>query len=572
MALMAIAAAGWPGAAVAQFATGLPAPGSEVPGSPTTLPPPPTGQIGLPNPLAQPGSLPLPGVSPPTTAPPTSPLGLPPPGVGITTLQAYNPEAPAVLIQPRLTVGERLSSNINLQPQGRWGTETSLQPGVSVSVDTPRLTGILTGTGFGNLYEPTTSGNTNQVTASLFANGTSRLIDDHLFADLHSLVTETTALPGFGLVSPNLLPTSQQTTVFANTISPYLRESYDSLVDGELRYRFGSTNFGGSTAVTATNTPTSLSTGILNEGTLTLTSGPEFQRLSSRLTVDAQDFNSTASSKNTQFSAYNDFQYQFQPNIAAIGRTGYQNIEYPAAPGATFAGATWLAGMRLGQAAGYGFISLEYGRVQGVYGFTGAANYQVTPTITVRAYIAQGINSPGQALISTLAGSSLSPYGEIVDQTTGTPSVFVNPSTGLTNGVYRQHTYNFSADDQIGRNVYTLYGYYTSSQSLTPPITPPTDSVGIFADWQHSINPDTNGLASAGYSRTTNVVTINSTTPVNNTSSIITTIGLNYLFARNLSGSIVYSFIYQPNAGVIVSGRSGDVIANSLQLYLTKLF
>jgi hypothetical protein len=574
MAAFALAVVGWSASAAAQFATGLSPPGSPAPGGgPTTLPPPPTGTFGLPNPLAPPGALPT-GPLPPSAEAPTPALGLPPPGAGIPTLQLYDPTAPAVIIQPRVTVGERVSTNINYTNPSSAGTETFLDPGVSMSIDTPRFTGVLSGNAEGNLYLPTSKNNGNRVTANEYATGTGRLWDDRLFVDLNSYITEAATLPGYGFISPTLLPTRQTTLVFANTVSPYLRESYYDFVDGELRYRFGSTDYGSNTAVTAT-TPalaSSLTNSTLNEGTLTLLTGPAFQRFVSRWTVDASSFNSNSTSQNTQFSAFDDVQYYFRPNISALLRAGYQDIEYRFAPAATFVGATWLAGGRLGSAADRGYVSLQYGRVQGVLGFTGSANYMVTPTITFRAYLTEGVSTPGQTLQTALAGSTLSPNGAIVSSTSGLPATFFNPGTGLTNGVYRQHIYNFGLDDQIGRNYYSFFAYYSNSQSLTPPITPPTDSTGVSATWSRDIHPDLNGSASAGYTRTTNVVTINTPTPVNNTSTITATVGLNYLLAHQLSGSIVYNFSYQPNGGSIVNGRPGDIVANSLTVYLTKTF
>jgi uncharacterized protein (PEP-CTERM system associated) len=561
-------------------ATGLSAPGtSPATGAPTIFPPPPTGAFGLPNPLAPPNALPA-GPLPVSAAPPPSELGLAAPGSGITPLQLYNPNAPAVLIQPTATIGVRLSDNLFYAATPRTaGAELSLIPGISISADTPRFTGVLSGNGQGNLYVPSGNssnggGNQNQLSGNLYGQGTGTIVPDRLFVDLNSYITRASALPGLGFVSPSLLSTNQQTQVSSNTVSPYLRQSFDGLLDTELRYRFGATNFGGNTTITSTTSPltSNLASGILNEGTLTAASGRDFERALSRLTVDVSSFNSNSTSQNEQVNAFDDIEYRFTPNIAAIGRAGYQNIRYPFAPEATFAGPTWLAGGRLGSAAGYGFVSLEYGRVDGVYGFTGAANYQVTPTITVQANLSQGISSPAQTFQTSLANSSLSPNGSIVDPYTGLPTAFYNPGLGLTNNVYRQHLYNFGVTDQIRLNSYSIYAYYANQQSLTPPITAPTDSIGANFTWTRAIRPDLSGSASVGYSRTTNVVTINTSTPVNNTSNVTTNVGVNYLFARALSGSIVYTFSYQPNGGVIVNGRPGDIVVNSLQLYLTKAF
>ena len=98
-------------------ATGLSAPGtSPATGAPTIFPPPPTGAFGLPNPLAPPNALPA-GPLPVSAAPPPSELGLAAPGSGITPLQLYNPNAPAVLIQPTATIGVAQSRTLNHQPK-----------------------------------------------------------------------------------------------------------------------------------------------------------------------------------------------------------------------------------------------------------------------------------------------------------------------------------------------------------------------------------------------------------------------------------------------------------------------
>jgi uncharacterized protein (PEP-CTERM system associated) len=560
--------------ATAQPTTGTAATGTAPSGSPPDiLPPVPSGPFGFPNPLAPPNALPN-GITP--AAPEQAPysLALPPPGAGITTLQQYDPNTPAILIQPTASIGETLYDNVNYTPSDRTAAaETRLIPGVSISADTPRLQGVLSASVEGDAYTPTS--NLDQFLANLYASGTGTIIPDRLFVDVRSIITQASALPGLGFVNPSLLPRNQQTQVYANTVSPYLRQSFDGMVDTELRYRFGSSNFGGNTStVSSTLTPatTNLASGILNEGTFTASTGQNFQRAGSRLTIDAQSFNSSSTSRNSQFSSFDDLQYQITPDIAALGRIGYQNIQYPFAPAATFVGPTWLVGGRLGLGGNYGYVSLEYGVQQGVYGFTGSALYQVTPTITVTASLVQGISSPAEFLQTSLASSTLSPNGAIVDQNSGLPTSFYNPGVGLTNGVYRQHLFNAQVSDTIGPNSYSLYGYYSIQTPLTPPITAPTKSLGAYLAWNRDIKPDLNGTASVGYSDTGNAVSAVSLTPISTINTLTANIGVNYLFGRNLTGSVLYTLSYQPNGGTLVSGRSGDILANSLQFLLTKAF
>lgn len=564
--------------AAAQLAPGLSPPSSEAePGSlasggPSVLAPPSSGAFGLPNPLAPSAALPT-GVTPAETAPLPSPLGLPIPGTGINTLQLYNPDSPAVLIQPYVSLGETFYDNVNFTATDRTkAAETSLVPGFSFSADTPRFTGVASGNIHGNVYVPTSY--LDQISANFFGQGTGTIIPDRLFVDLASDITQASTTPGLGFVSPSLLPRTQQTLVFTNTVSPYLRQSFDRLVDTELRYRFASTNFNQNTAVTSTIPPfnTSLANGTLNEGTFTAATGPDFVRFGSRLVVDGLNFNSNSTAQNSQFSAFEAFEYFIRPNIAFLGQAGYQNIRYPFAPTATFAGATWLAGGRLGSAADYGYIALEYGRVQGVYGLTGSADYQITPTLAFQANLQQGITTGGQTFQSALVNATLNSTGSIVNQYSGLPTTFYNPGVGLNNNVYREHLYNFGLTEQLGRNTYSLFTYYISAQSLTPPTTTPTNSAGASLSWSRDIRPGVKGFASAGYSRSTNVVTIFSSTPISNTSTVTANIGLNHSFAHAITGSVLYTFSYQFNGGTIVNGRPGDILANALQFYVTKAF
>ncbi|MGH7031563.1 MAG: hypothetical protein ACREE9_15390 [Stellaceae bacterium] len=540
---------------------------------PDILPPAPTGPFGLPNPLAPPNALPN-GITSAAPAQPPYSLALPSPGAGITTLQQYDPNAPAILISPTVSVGETLTDNVNYSASDRTAAaETRLIPGVSISADTPRLQGVMSAQVEGDAYIPTS--NLDQIFANLYANGTGTIVPGYLFVDMQSSISQGSTLPGLGFINASQLPRNQQTQIYTNLISPYLRESYDGLVDTELRYRFGSTNFGGNTVTTApTLTPAqgNLANGILNEGTFTAATGRDFTRGLSRLTIDASSFNSNSTSQNTQFSSYDDLQYQITPGIAALGRIGYQNLRYPFAPAASFAGPTWLVGGRLAVGPNYGYVSLEYGVQEGVYGFTGSALVQVTPTITATASLVQGISSPAQYLQTSLASSTLSPAGAIVDQNSGLPTSFYNPGLGLTNGVYRQHLFNAQITDTIGPNSYALYGYYSNQTSLTPPITTPTKSLGANLSWSRDIRPDLNGTAALGYANTANVFTPTTLTVVSGVNTYNAYLGLNYIFARALTGSVLYTLSYQPNGGAVLSGRSGDVVVNSLQLLLTKAF
>ena len=546
---------------------------------PETLPPPSIGGYGFPNPAAPPYSVnnQLPTLTSPAT------LQLQPYG-GVVPLQAYDPNAPAVLIRPSVSLGEIFTDNVNYVHSPRtFAAITQLGAGVSASVDTPRLQAVATGQGTGSIYLPGSNSTLNQIYGDLYANGHGTVYPDLLYVDAQSSITQSTTLPGFGLQNLSTLPRNQQTQQFITNISPYLIKSFGGVADTELRYTFSSSNYGGNTAVTASPVPglNNLASTTINEGTFIAVTGQDFQKTVVRFTADAAELNGSFANQSTQVNAYNDFQYNFTPMIAALGRAGYQNLRYPGSPAATFAGATWLAGGRIGTVGPDqpAYVALQYGRQQGSFGLTGSSQVNITPTLVFSANAVQGVSSQGQFFSSNLANSTLSPSGGIVNQSTGLPIALSSPGLGISNNVYRQHLFTAGLTDSLPPNSYSLYGSYAEQQSLSTGAGVPTKSLGVNFTYSRDVRPDVSGYASVGFLNSVNSPTVvpGTTTTVNfsqttNFNNINATLGLNYVLARALTASIVYTFSYNTNGTVLAGGRNGDVFANQLQLLLSKTF
>jgi len=551
-----------------------------VPGfAPETLPPPSTSGFGFPNPAAPPYS--VNNEIPTLTSPSTLRLL---PYAGVVPLQAYDPTAPAILIQPRLFLSELFNDNVNYVHSPRdFAAVTQLGGGLSASVDTPRLQAVATGQGSGLIYLPSSNSTLNQIYGSLYANGHGTIYPDLLYVDAQSSLIQSTTLPGFGFQNLSTLPRNQQTQQFITNVSPYLLKSFGSVADTELRYTFSSTNYGGNTIVTSSPLVPGLNNlagQTLNEGTFIAVTGEDFQRTTLRFTADAAELNSSSVAQSTQVSAYNDVQYLFTPSIAALGRAGYQNQRYPGSPAATFAGATWLAGGRIGTVGPDqpAYVALQYGRQQGVFGLTGSSQVNVTPSMVFTANLVQGVGSQGQFFASNLANSTLAPSGAIVNQSTGLPIGLTSPGLGLSNNVFRQHIFAASLTDALPPNYYSLYGTYTSQQSLTTTVSVPTKTTGINFYYNRDIRPDVSGYASVGFYNSVNSPTVvPGTTTINfnqrtNFNTANASLGISYVFARTLTGSIIYTFSYQTNGTVLAGGRNGDVFANQLQFLLSKTF
>ena len=423
----------------------------------------------------------------------------------------------------------------------------------------------------------------NQIYGNLYANGHGTIYPDLLYVDAQSLITQSTPLPGFGFQNLSTLPRNQQTQQFVNNISPYLIKSFGPWADTQLRYTFSSSNYGGNTVVTASPlTPglNNLASTTLNEGTFIAVTGENFRNLVARFTADAAELNGSLVNQSTQVNAYNDLQYSFTPTIAALGRAGYQNQRYPGSPAATFAGATWLAGGRVGTVGPDqpAYVALQYGKQQGVYGFTGSSQVNITPSMVFSANLVQGIASQGQLFASNLGNSTLNPSGGIVDQSTGLPTNFYSPGLGLSNNVYRQHLFAAGVNDALPPNYYSLYGSYAEQQSLSTTVSIPTKSLGVNFTYSRDIRPDARGYAAVSFVNSVDSPTVvPGTTTVNfsqrtNFNSATATLGVNYVLGPTLTGSIIYSLSYYTNGTVLTGGRNGDVVVNQLQFLLSKTF
>ena len=559
---------------VAAGMRGLPALAQVLGGGADVLPPLPESGFGVPSVTLPPNAVGLPSAAPAQTPS----LRLPPPGAGIVTLQQSGPSAPAILIQPRAAVAEAFTDNARATATDRTAdAETRLIPGLSISADTPRLQGVLTGQLEYDKYAIATD--QDQLFGNLYAKGTATAIPDNLFVDLNSTVSQANRFGGIGFAPISQLSKSQLTQVYTSDISPYLRESYDGLVDTELRYRFAATDFGGNTGA-LTTTPTgislpALSNTIFNEATATVATGSNFERLLSRLTLDAQKLDGSLVA-NSRISDYDDVEYRITPLIAALGRIGYENIHYMDVPAAEATGLLWQLGGRIELGPDGQYAIVRYGKQDGIYGLTGSLRYAVTPTTILTASATQGIGSSQEEIQNNLISSNLNQYGQLVNQY-DQPTAFYNPEFVLQNDVFRVRRYEVNLRTIIGVNTFDLVGFYQRQASFVNQTSPST-GLGANFYWSRQIRPDVTANASLGYARATNLTFVTPTAPAtfsSATDASTVSLGINYVFGPSLTGSVTYTFIYETAAPSLASTgtiTTGNILVNRLEFLLSKTF
>jgi uncharacterized protein (PEP-CTERM system associated) len=567
-----------------------------VSGGADVLPPLPNTGFGVPN-VAMPAN--AENLGPPSNPIISPSLRLPSPGAGIITLQQSNPNAPALLIIPRVTLSEALTDNAQVSPTSpSFDAETRLQPGLTISSDTPRLQGILTGHFEYDKYAVNST--EDRLTGNMYSNGTAVGIPDHLYADLNSAATAASRFGGAGFAPTSQLSQSTLTELFSTSVSPYFREDYRGDIESELRYRFSSTDFSGTststtpastTPTSTTSTPAALSTAPLssimtNEVTASVATGTNFERLLSKLTLDASRTDTTGVAQSTRNSDYDDLEYRINPWFAPLGRLGYENIQYPLVPAATTAGVLWQVGSRVELGPDNQYAELRYGKEEGIYGVTGSGRYEITPVTIVTASATQGVGSTQEQIQGNVVASNLDQYGQIVDQY-GQPTAFANPEFALQNDVFRDRRYKLNLQTALDVNRFLLFAFEEERTSLSSK-TPPTATFGANLTWSRDINPGFTSSVSLGYSRVShsNLIAPGTTAPagltpgqtsaINGVGSTATAqFGLTYVFSPSLTGSAVYGLTYTTgSSSAAVSGTAtiSNIIDNRLEFSLTKTF
>jgi uncharacterized protein (PEP-CTERM system associated) len=507
-------------------------------------------------------------------APGAPSLALPSPLAGLAGLPTTGIRGPAIYFEPSVGLSELLTDNVRYTPTQRMADSvTTLSPTLSILTDTPRTQGQFTASI--NYAKYLNATDLDSLYATLYSSSVTTVVPDTFFLDLKSSLSEASATGGIGFTNVAQLPQSQLVQVFTTTASPYYRKSFGDLANAELRYTFTNTSFSGGSLLSSASTttiPSLASNSTSNEGTLTVASGPDFQRFSSRLTLDATKTDASFVGS-TSLVGYDDLQYAITDTISATARLGYEQVTYPDFPAANFRGPTYLIGGQA-QFGPRGFISLQYGEQFGVTGITGSGHYDVTPKTTVSFSITQGQSTTQQQIGAALGLSALTPGGVLINQNTGLPSPLVNPLFGLQNTIFTYQTLTAGVTSVIADNTLSLFASYSEEQAKAGGSGSSTGT-SINLNWSRQLNPDLTGNATIGYTTANNPTLGIVTGPSSNTDSYSATVGLNYLIGYNLTGSVLYSFLYQttPIPGItLATAQTGSVTVNQLLFTITRAF
>lgn len=574
--------------APAAVAPGQPAPGA--PGQPATpaeaapgvFPGVPTvpaaelaplaPQYGFGNFAPDPRITPIAPITPLSPATPLSTVQLRPLIPGAAPVQQLDPRAPPVIIIPSVTLGEGYTDNPRNTPSTLSDSVSRFGGAALASVDTVRLQGQLNGSI--NYYKYARAPDEDKLSANMFGYGLGTVVRDHVFVDARAAITQLSRAGGVAFASPSVIPPSQESQAIAVSMSPFVRQSIDGWVDGELRYTYGLNLFqngsllsNSSTTSTATTVPSaSLSNATRNEGTLSLATGRRFTFFGSKLTLDATQIDSQSAAKSTQLRGYDDVEYEFNREITALARVGFESLDYPLQPTVSTTGPLWLIGGRYTPFPD-AYLFLRYGKMDGFYGIDGALRYALTPATILLASLDRNLSSSQEQILNNLNTSQVDAYGNVVDQITGLPTALANPEFAYTaNNIYRHERGRAGVQTHLGRDTYgafafldhrTVLGTNTATTGVAQTLSGSDTTLGINVNWNHALTAYLTSLASLGYAteRTAHLKTLTADWR------------LTYILSEKLNAVLHYQLI---NVNGTIAGSSYR--RNQVELAVTRTF
>lgn len=490
-------------------------------------------------------------------------------------MQAAPALAAELRFTPLLTLRETYSDNIGLAPKGREESSfvTEVMPGFSLTGRGRRSQFQATYQARGVAYSNDAFGSNLQ--NYLNANGTAQLVDDLLFIDGTANISNLSASPYGPQALDSSYATNNRSEVRTYTISPYVRQRFGSIAQGEARY----THQGLSSD---TRGFSNYNSDILS---LFVNSGDAFRVVG--WDVNASRRHSSYSSLNSVDSDYfnGTLRYRLTDQFSLIGSAGYERYTYssindgPRGPSWNV-GFDWRPSSRtsLTATAGRRFYGDAYslnGTHRSRY-TTWNISYLEDITTTQQQLVDSGSISTTSFLDQVFSATIADPTAraqavESFIRATNLPATLANPNSGLSNRYFLQKRLQGSVALNTGKSTVLVSVFNT----LRRPQTALDNNAGLFLTgsqifvdesrqrgvsglWNLRLTPLTSMNLNARYYRTTSLLSNRSD------DNTLVTLGLSHQLAPRTTGTLELRR-YQGS----YSQTGTDFRENAISAYLT---
>lgn len=485
------------------------------------------------------------------------------PPAGASQVPVYN----GLTIIPSLGITESFTDNVRESATNRVPDFfTTESPALFVTDNSPRLQGVVSLAPQFIQFINTPS--EDSIGVNGLVNGTATLVPDLFFLTANASANQLSRIGDQGQAVPDVVPSSQQTQAFAYSLAPYALFRLGHDIDGQVRYQFSQTLFNGNTGSFVNpntgQTLPPLTGGFQNELFGKLQSDPASGTLQGSVSADALEFTSEdplLSSRNINGMA--TIAYLVRRALWITAGAGYQDLTYQDMPRLNYIGPIWSVGFKY-QPRPDRAIAISYGEFEGRYGFTGFANYALSPIVTLFGSYKQSVASMQQSMLQNLPDATQLIPGQTVDQNTGLPFAIISPNLALQNGIFFTTTGVAGARATYERNTFTLSANYIKERSLIPTLAENEAAAGVQFTWGHDLSHDLHGQMSIGYSYLQGAASFST---ANSSSQILGSLGLSYTVSATLTATATYTIW-----NTLPQGGGPSLLVNIVTVGARKVF
>jgi uncharacterized protein (PEP-CTERM system associated) len=437
---------------------------------------------------------------------------------------------------------------------------TTISPTIDVSGDTRRAHVNFSYSPQALIYAEHSS--PDEVLQNFAGTGHVALVPETMFIDLTAfggLQSRTGTSAGLGYLSQN---TSDLVQTYGVTVAPYVQHRFGSAGLGELGYSVSYASNGNVTnnlksrndlvfdptldQFVAQRGAADASNVLTQSEHAAFTSGEDFGRVNMRVAARATQYSGSA----LYDGAYSDLAtidlgYAINRTIAAIGRIGYEDIQYPrSVPPLLISDVVWAVGGKLTPNPD-STITATFGHRFGQSNVFVDGAYSVTARLRVFARYSQTLSTGLQDLQDTLGQIDVDSSGAIYDRATGSPIAVVDSFFGVNDTLSRLNRGSVNAILIYARDTFSVAVVHQAEKviGMAPDSVGASSTQGTYGTltWEHALNPALSITTFLQYG-------VNNRSSVNNAAQTIYagTISLSYALSPTLSVRALYSYDRNP--------------------------
>jgi uncharacterized protein (PEP-CTERM system associated) len=431
---------------------------------------------------------------------------------GGPAVEPPGPPEPGWTILPRIDVSEAFNDNIFLRHINRRSYfKTYIPPGTNRAGNTPSVQTRIYYAPTGVIYA--SHGSQDLIAQNLNGFATVTVVPDAFYVDLRgyaAVLPTFGGLPnssgGFGITQGSgigqstspFLTRNNATQTETFSVAPYVVHRFGSFGTFKAGYSYSYSAFSQLSGFTAFPLSTSDANGSLNthNEVLQFTSGEDFGRFRELILATGTQFQgSGVTSGAYQYILTNQLGYAITPEVVIFGEVGVEDIHFSGTPTTNIQDFVWAVGAQWTPNPD-SIITVGYGHKYGTESALLNASYALTARTRIYGQYQTGLGTDLTQLQSFASNTSVDPFGNSVDQTTGAPIGLTNGALRVSgnNNLYQTKTFTGGATVSLDRDQFTLQASWQDRKIMaTTNRFGASSSSGYSAlvGWTHQLNPDT---------------------------------------------------------------------------------